>query len=279
MPEPKIIIATCQFPVSGSIKNNLSYIMEQMKIAKKNQAEIVHFSESSLSGYAGIDFQDYRQVDEKLLSQSLGKIRELAAQLRIWIIVGGHFFEGRNRLPYNCLWIINNGGKIVHRYDKRFCTGKQGEEEHSYFKAGKKAVQFMFKGIKCGVLICHEWRYPELYREQYRLGTEVLFQSWYDGNQSYNEYLKNGKDLGSLITGTVRGHAANNRLWISASNTSRRESSFASFVVQPDGKIFNISRRNTTMVLISKIDLSHTFDDPSAQWRGRAMKGVLHSDI
>ncbi len=275
----QLTIATCQFPVSNDIAKNLSFIIKHIKTATQKGADIVHFSESSLSGYAGIDFQDYEQVDEAILSESLHKIREFSAQMKIWVIVGGHYFEGKNRLPYNCLWIIDNRGEIVKRYDKRFCTGKKGEEEHYYYKAGKEAVQFVVNGIRCGVLICHEWRYPELYREQHRHGAVILFQSWYDGNQTVKEYQKKGKDLGSLIIGTVRGYAANNRLWISASNTSKRESSFASFVVQPDGKIFNIAKRNIAMVLVSKIDLGKTFDDPSKPWRERAMQGVLHSDI
>jgi predicted amidohydrolase len=274
----KLNIATCQFPVSRHIKKNLAFILRQIEYAKQKKAEMVHFSESSLSGYAGIDFYDYAEVDEELLKLSLKQIIDLSAKLKIWVIIGGHHFEGRNRLPYNCLWIIDENGSIVQRYDKRFCTGNAGEEEHSYFKAGKKPRQFMVKGIKCGVLICHEWRYPELYREQHGLGTKILFQSWYDGNLTVKHYKKDGKDLGSLITGTVRGNAANNRLWISASNTSKKESSFASFVVQPNGKILNQLKRNVTGVLVNQIDLSKNFEDPSKPWRGRAMKGILHTE-
>jgi predicted amidohydrolase len=129
------------------------------------------------------------------------------------------------------------------------------------------------------MLICHEWRYPELYREQKQLGTEVLFQSWYDGNLSAREYKENGRALGSLITGTVRGNAANNYLWISASNTSKRESCFASFVAQPDGRILNQSKRNVTGSIISRIDLNKEFVDPSGPWRERAVTGILHSDV
>jgi len=109
-----------------------------------------------------------------------------------------------------------------------------------------------------------------LYREQKRLGTEILFQSWYDGNLSTAKFAEEGNDLGSLITGTVRGNAANNSLWISASNTSKKESCFASFVVRPDGRIVHQLKRNVTGVLISKINLSTKFEDPSGHWRERA---------
>lgn len=275
----ELVVATCQFPVSGNIKKNLSFILKLVTNAQKKGADLAHFSESSLSGYAGTDFKDLADQDEALLKQSLEQIAKLSARLNIWVIVGSHHYEGANEQPYNCLWLIDDSGSIVNRYDKRFCTGEPGELEHFYYKAGRKPVQFTIKRITCGMLICHEWRYPELYREQKQLGTEILFQSWYDGNQSAREYEENGREQGSLITGTVRGNAANNYLWISASNTSKRESSFASFVAQPGGRILNQLKRNVTGSLISRIDISREFTDPSGPWRERAATGILHSDV
>jgi predicted amidohydrolase len=273
----ELIIATCQFPVSADIKRNASYILRQMAEAKEKGADVSHFPESSLSGYAGTDFKRFKSQAETLLLGSLEKIIKLSSELKIWVIVGSHHFEGNNKHPYNCLWLIDNKGKIINRYDKRFCTGKEGELEHAYYKPGQKAVQFRIKDFTCGVLICHEWRYPELYREQKKLGIRVLFQSWYDGHLSATEYKQKGKELGSLITGAVRGYAANNYLWVSASNTSGRESCFASFVARPDGKILHQLKRNVTGILISRIDSSTRFTDPSGPWRDRAYEGILHS--
>ena len=141
--------------------------------------------------------------------------------------------------------------------------------EHVHFKVGNKPVIFEVNGIKCGMLICHEWRYPELYREYLRLGAKIVFHSWYDGNISREKYLLEGKQVGTLITGTARGSAANNYIWISGSNTSKRESCFASFVLQPDGKILNQLPRNKPGVLINKIDLNRKFEDPSFYGRER----------
>ncbi len=273
----ELTIATCQFPVSGDIKRNASYILRQMAEAKEKGADVSHFPESSLSGYAGTDFKRYKSQDEALRQGSLEKIIQLSSELKIWAIVGSHHFAANNHLPYNCLWLIDSSGKTINRYDKRFCTGKDGEHEHAYYKPGRKAAQFKIKGFTCGVLICHEWRYPELYREQKQLGTRILFQSWYDGNLSATEYKKQGKELGSLITGTVRGNAANNYFWISASNTSARESCFASFVARPDGKILHRLKRNVTGVLISKVGFNTQYADPSRPWRDRTSKGILHS--
>ena len=273
----ELVTATCQFPVSADIKKNESYVLKQLAETKAKGAEVTHFSESSLSGYAGMDFKNFKDQDKILLSESLENITKLASKLKIWVIIGSHHFEENNKLQYNCLWIIDENGKICNRYDKRFCTGKHGELDHYYYKPGQKSVQFKIKDIKCGLLICHEWRYPELYREQKQMGTELIFQSYYDGNMSAIDYKKDGKEMGNLITGTVKGNAANNYLWISASNTSKRESCFASFVARPDGRILHQLKRNVTGILISKVNLSNTFMDPSGPWRERAYSGILHS--
>jgi predicted amidohydrolase len=272
-----ITIATCQFPVSADIKKNASYIIKQLTYAKAKGADIAHFSESSLSGYASIDFPSLEGRDNELLHSSLENIKRKCRKLEIWALVGSHYYEGKNRKPFNCLWLINDIGKAVIRYDKRFCMGKPGQFEQKFYKPGQTPGVFQIRNIKCGLLICHEWRYPELYREYKSLGCDIIFHSWYDGNLSDKNYLKEGKELGTLIVGSVRGYAANNYLWISASNTSKRESSFAGFVTCPDGSILHKFKRNISGVLISKIDLNRKFVDPSAAWRGRAIRGMLHS--
>ena len=54
----ELVIATCQFPVSGDIQTNKAHIIKQLKQSKNRGADIAHFPESSLSGYAGIDFKN-----------------------------------------------------------------------------------------------------------------------------------------------------------------------------------------------------------------------------
>ncbi len=273
----ELIIATCQFPITADIKKNTSYILKQMDYAKIKKADVAHYPECCLSGYAGVDFNNFNRQHDMLLNSSLEMISKYAEKLKMWIILGSHYFENRNKKPYNCLWLINDKGKIVDRYDKRFLMGSLGELEHYYYKPGRRAVIFKIRNIKCGLLICHEWRYPEVYREYEQRGTELIFQSFYDGNLNNEKYEQEGKNFGSLVPGTVRGSAANNYFWISASNTCKKESSFANFVVQPDGSILHKLKRNISGVLISKINCNKKFMDPSRSWRARAAKGIMYS--
>lgn len=272
----QIVIATAQFPVSEKIEANLAFVLRLIAEAKQRGAGVVHFCESSLSGYAGIDFSVVDPRQNAVLARSLEQVAAQAARSRIRVILGSHHFADNRSKPFNCLWLIDAHGRLAGRYDKRFLYGAPGEGEYAHYHRGTQPLTFMLNGVRCGLLICHEWRYPELYREQVRLGTRLVFQSWYDGHLSRGDFEDHGRDQGSLIVGTVRGYAANNNLWISASNTSRSESCFASFLVRPDGRIVQQLKRNRTGLLISRIDFTRRFDDPSRHWRPRAMQGVLY---
>jgi deaminated glutathione amidase len=268
----EITIASCQHTINSSISNNLKIIQKQIKYAKSNGADIVHFSECNLSAYGGIEFTNYDKKQEQVLQDALKKIQQLAKELKIWIILGSHHFCKGLQKPYNCLYLINEDGKIQDRYDKRFLYGMNEEKEGKYYTPGSETVTFQFKNIKCGLLICHEWRYTEFYREHKKLGTELIFQSFYDRYLNKEEFKNEGIYQSELVIGTMRGNAANNHLWISASNTSKNESCFPSMILQPDGRIKSKLARNRTGVLITKIDLDQKFPDPSGYWRKRILK-------
>ena len=67
---------------------------------------------------------------------------------------------------------------------------------------------------RCGLLICHEWRYPELYRQYKKLKVDVIMQAWYDGGLNAADMEREGSVYSQVIPATVQGHAACNHFWI-----------------------------------------------------------------
>jgi len=59
----KISVATCHFPVDADIGRNEEYVVSQIRSARALGADVAHFPEASLSGYAGTDFKSYRGFD------------------------------------------------------------------------------------------------------------------------------------------------------------------------------------------------------------------------
>ena len=288
-----LTVATCQFPLSADIAANCRQIIKQMRDACERGADVAHFPEGALSGYAGADFDSFQDFAWKQLKKSTETVMRQAGELGLWVVLGSaHRLTGKHK-PHNSLYIINDRGEIVDRYDKMFCAGNREETagDLAHFSPGSKFCTFEINGVRCGTLICHEYRYPELFREYRRRQVQVLFHSFHAGNVGAKQlnFMRNqvGAENHVFNPGTtlpeitmpagMHSAAADNYLWISCSNTSARESCWASFIVRPDGVCVGRLRRNVAGVLCTSVDPTTEYYDSTALWRDRAMRGVFHT--
>ena len=289
----RLRVATSQFPVGADVRRNMAYIVRQMERARDCGAQVVHFSEGALSGYAGTDFRSFHGFDWQLLEDCSVRIMERAAELNLWTILGSsHRLNGR-RKPHNCVYIINDRGQIVDRYDKRFCagdrSGKTGDLAH--YTPGDHSCIFTIRGIRCAALICYDYRYPELYRNYKAQGVQLVFHSFHAGNvpparlramqaqvgKPYHR-LSGGSTYPEItMPATMQAAAAANHVWISCSNSSARFSCWPAFFVRADGVVTGRLRRHSASTLVSTVHTRQRLYDSTQPWRSRAMRGVLHS--
>jgi predicted amidohydrolase len=272
-------VAGCQFAVEASIENNLTQILTQIQQAADGGARVVHFSEAALSGYAGFDFPDISQLDWAALHKATEAVCHAAADHHVWVLLGSTHRLSGSHLPHNSVYVISDQGKIVDRYDKRFCTGELTPEpsnDHSYYTPGNRATVFEIDGYKCSTLICYDYRFPELYRDLKRRGVEILFQSFHNARRDYRtfHYRNIWKEI---VPAMMIAHAATNHFWVSATNSSAKYSLWGTFFVRPDGRITARLPVHQPGVLLSDIDASLEIWDAAAPWRERAIDGKLHS--
>jgi predicted amidohydrolase len=262
----KIRIASCQFPVSSGIKENFNWIKKQIIEAKLKKADIVHFPECALSGYPGTDMSSLENFTWDELFRATDSLMTLAKELKIWVIVGSvHRLTGSNK-PHNSLYIINADGNLEDRYDKRFCTGG----DLKYFTPGDHFVKFTINGVNCGLLICYDIRFPELYREYRKLNVDVIFQSFHNARQ------KPGSIHPVIMHITAQAMAASNYFYMSLTNSSVAES-WPCYFITPDGLVQNKLAENVAGVLISDVDISAKYYDASKPYRSDAINGKLNS--
>jgi predicted amidohydrolase len=289
----RLTVATCQFPVDARIDRNCRHVIRQLRYAKAHGADIAHFPEAALSGYAGVDFADHGGLDWELLESCALRVMELAAELRLWVVLGSaHRLTGEHK-PHNSLYVVDDSGSLVDRYDKRFCggdpEGRTGDLAH--YTPGDHPVVFTVRGVRCATLICYDYRFPELYREYKRQGVQLVLHSFHAAHMSREKLAAIrraiGEDVlplntagtypGITMPATVTGHAAANHVWISCPNSSARESCWGAFFVRADGVTTGRLPRNRSGVLISTVDTEAPLYDSTEHWRGRAMDGVLNS--
>jgi predicted amidohydrolase len=295
MPVGVVRVATCQFPVSADVEANLQFVMRQLAAAAERGAHVAHFPEGALSGYAGTDFESFGGFAWDQLRQATAEVLDCARELGLWVVLGSaHQLSGDHK-PHNSLYIISDAGQIADRYDKRFCSG--GPDGHSgdlaYYSPGDHAASWTINDVRCGALICYDYRFPELYREYKRAGAELVFHSFHAASAGASRITAIGAAIGPELapinpaaTFTYPGitmpaamttAAASNHVWISCPNSSQPESCWPAFMVRADGVTVGRLDRNQPGVLLTTVDTGRDLYDSTARWRDRAMAGTLHS--
>ncbi len=258
-------IATCQFAVCGDVDANAARIRELMQQAAEQKADIVHFSECALSGYASVDFDRFANYDWSRLKDRTLEIVALAGELKLWVVLGSsHPLTPPNK-PHNCLYLISPEGRLIDRYDKRFGT----EIDLLHYTPGNRFVFFEINGVMCSLLICFDLRFPELYRELVKHDVRCVFQSFYNARQQ-------GPSVHSeIMRQTMQANAANNGLWASMTNSCGWFCPYPSCFILPDGRIAAQLPDHRQALMVNTVDLNQTFYDPSAAFRKRVIAGKL----
>ncbi|MBI4582366.1 MAG: carbon-nitrogen hydrolase family protein [Planctomycetes bacterium] len=262
----RLRVASCQFPVSSDVRANGEWIRKQVRTAHEQHADIVHFPEAALAGYGNVDHTSFDHFDWAVLRAETESILRLAAELKVWVVLGTmHRLTGEHK-PHNCQYLINAEGRIVDRYDKRFCT----TDDLKFYTPGDHFVTFEINGIRCGLLICYDVRFPELYREYRRRNVQVVFHSF------YNARMTPDKILPQIMPVTAQAHAGMNYMFLSLTNSSAPLSWPCQFIT-PDGLVAARLPANEPGVLVNLIDTTRKYYDGSHDQRPLALDGHLSS--
>jgi len=260
-------VATCQFASTASVRRNGAMVRRQMDKAKRMGAQLVHFHETALSGYCGAEMSSWKGFDWEALREETEAVCNLARKKSLWVVLGSsHLLTGRHK-PHNSLYVISPAGKLVDRYDKRFCTG--GDLRH--YSPGDHFVTFEVNGVKLGLLICYDVRFPELYRAYRKQGVQCMLHSFYNAR-----HPKRGI-LSTIMTPNLMCRAATNYMWVSAPNASAHYQAWPSVMIQPDGSPAGRLQIHRAGVMVNTVDTTRKFYDAAGKWRERAMRGHLNS--
>ena len=100
------------------------------------------------------------------------EIGALAAKFRV-NIVAGSVSNVRDGKVYNTALVFDRSGNCIASYDKTHLFTPMGE--HDYYTAGNHLCRFALDGVKCGIIICYDVRFPELTRSLAVEGLDMLF--------------------------------------------------------------------------------------------------------
>ena len=96
----------------------------------------------------------------------------LAKELNV-NIVAGSVANCRGGKVYNTATVFDRAGNCVAEYDKTHLFTPMGEDD--YFEKGDHLCTFELDGVRCGLIICYDIRFPELTRSLVLGGLDMLF--------------------------------------------------------------------------------------------------------
>ena len=147
----QLVLATCQFCIQKDVNENLRSVLRQMKKAKARGAQLAHFSEACLSGYLGSELKSASESHWTKITQGMLQVMSLARELRLWVVIGCNHRLSGNHKPHNSLYVIDNRGKLVTRYDKMFCCGNHDDSQDLKYYTHSGRVFRRLQGRACSV--------------------------------------------------------------------------------------------------------------------------------
>lgn len=153
-------------------------------------AEFVQLPELATTPYfAGRDDIEYQSMAESIDGPTVQFFRQLAAELRIHIVLP--FFERDDEGLFNSACLIDDAGELIPgvtrdgrevltfrkihlpaSYDE--LTGEIRSDEKRCFLPGQETPIFTTRFGKVGILICWDKRFTELWRTYMLLGAEMI---------------------------------------------------------------------------------------------------------
>lgn len=158
---------------SGNDKNaNIEKAFKFMKASLKDNPDIICISEYFL--HCGEN-----KTAEKFDSDIIKKFCSFAKENNTNLILGSIWIVSDNNMNTNTTLVINRSGEIIHKYDKIYMYTVDREDlkidEGKYTKRGTELGLFELDGIKIGLGICFDLRFPEYFRKLYLEGAELIF--------------------------------------------------------------------------------------------------------
>lgn len=136
----------------------------------ENGPDVVVLPETWNTGF--MPAGDLAAVSDEDAKAVRARFSPLARELNV-NIVAGSVSNNRGGHIYNTACVFDRAGACISEYDKTHPFTPMGE--HEVYTPGDHLVTFTLDSVRCGLLICYEVRFPELWRTLALRGAQVMF--------------------------------------------------------------------------------------------------------
>ena len=157
--------------VIGNIEANIKKVEDIIIKQLPCDTDVLILPEVWTVGWSCAHFQESAQDIKN--SGVIDFLSEIAKKYDINII-GGSFITKESEKYFNTCPVIDKNGKLVAAYNKNHLFSYYGCEEGKYITEGETPVMVELCGVKFGLTVCYDIRFPEIYRAYRKAGADIL---------------------------------------------------------------------------------------------------------
>lgn len=154
--------------------------------------------------------KDYSFHAQSLHGEIVKWLSDIARRRRAWVLAGS-IIEKAGKKCFNTCLLFNRSGRIcakyrkIHLFEAHLDNG-QSVRESDIYSAGNRPIMANIEGWECGLAICYDLRFPELFRHYAAKGAHLFFVP-------ANFTQKTGKDHWEIL---LRARAIENQAFVVA---------------------------------------------------------------
>ena len=172
-----LTVSAVQMASGPDKEANIARAAELTRQAAASGARVIALPETF--DYRGTGM-DLAQVAEPLPGTALQPLMRIAREHSVWIVAGSvHESGGADKRPFNTSVLIDPQGKMaavyrkIHLFD--IVIGDRSVTESAKYQRGNQVICADVDGIRVGLSICYDLRFPEQYRLLAEAGVDVIF--------------------------------------------------------------------------------------------------------
>lgn len=243
MKEGTIRVSSTQLKSETCKDDNIRKIEIYTKKASELQSDLIVYPESFMFYSPVEETADIRAVKaENIEGGFVTRIRELSRDYGISQIVGIHESIPGDKRVYNTVVVVDKKGEIATVYRKTHLYDAFNFRESLIYKASGNAFQiFELNGMKIGMMVCYEIRFPEIARYLTVQGADLIVvpSAWVRGFGKEEQWLT-----------LIKARALENTVYMVTSNQIGNVYAGITSVVDPMGVIISRTSEDEGMVTV-----------------------------
>lgn len=159
----------------GDKKANFNKVKELIAKDVNSNTDIIVLPEVWTVGWSPKHFRESAENIDK--SETIAFLSQIAKEYNSFII-GGSFIEKVNDNKYlNTSPVLDRKGRLIAKYSKNHLFSYYGCEEGRFVDTGDEPIMVNLDGIKVGLTICYDIRFPEIFRAYRKAGADLFINA------------------------------------------------------------------------------------------------------